>query len=81
MADKKIVDMTTGSPLRHILGFMLPTLVGYLFQQFYSVVDTVIIGRMLGQSSLAAVGATGSINFMIIGRIITMSRLTLYNRT
>ena len=67
MADKKIVDMTTGSPLRHILGFMLPTLVGYLFQQFYSVVDTVIIGRMLGQSSLAAVGATGSINFMIIG--------------
>ena len=67
MADKKIVDMTIGSPLKHILGFMLPTLVGYLFQQFYSVVDTVIIGRMLGENSLAAVGATGSINFMIIG--------------
>ena len=67
MTDKKTVDMTTGSPLKHILGFMLPTLVGYLFQQFYSVVDTVIIGRYLGEDSLAAVGSTGSINFMIIG--------------
>ncbi|MCR5103144.1 MAG: MATE family efflux transporter [Eubacterium sp.] len=67
MTDKKTVDMTTGSPFKHILGFMLPTLVGYLFQQFYSLVDTVIIGRFLGEDSLAAVGATGSVNFMIIG--------------
>lgn len=67
MTEKKTVDMTIGSPLKHILGFMLPTLVGYLFQQFYSVVDTVIIGRYLGENSLAAVGSTGAINFMIIG--------------
>lgn len=67
MANKKTVDMTMGSPFKHILGFMIPTLVGYLFQQFYSVVDTVIIGRNLGEDSLAAVGATGSLNFMIIG--------------
>lgn len=67
MADKKTVDMTNGNVLKHILGFMLPTLVGYLFQQLYSVADTVIIGRILGEDSLAAVGATGSLNFMIVG--------------
>ncbi|MCR4691935.1 MAG: MATE family efflux transporter [Lachnospiraceae bacterium] len=64
---KKTVDMTTGSPLFHILSFMLPTLVGYLFQQLYSMADTVIIGQYLGEDALASVGATGSINFMIIG--------------
>ena len=67
MTNKKTVDMTTGSPLKHILGFMIPTLVGFLFQQFYSVADTVIIGRNLGEDSLAAVGATGCLNFMVIG--------------
>ena len=67
MTNKKTVDMTVGSPLKHILGFMIPTLVGYLFQQFYSVADTVIIGRNLGEDSLAAVGATGALNFMVIG--------------
>lgn len=59
--------MTQGSPAKHIVGFALPMLLGYLFQQFYSMVDTVIIGQRLGVDSLAAVGATGSINFMIIG--------------
>ena len=59
--------MTVGSPLKHILLFMLPTLVGYLFQQLYNMFDTVIIGRFLGEDSLAAVGSTGSVNFMIIG--------------
>ena len=59
--------MTIGSPFKHILGFMIPTLVGFLFQQFYNLADTVIIGRNLGEDSLAAVGATGSLNFMIIG--------------
>ena len=67
MTDKKTVDMTVESPFKHIIGFLLPTLIGYLFQQFYSVVDTVIIGRFLGEDSLAAVGSTGAINFMIIG--------------
>ncbi len=67
MTEKKTVDMTIGSPFKHILGFMLPTLVGYLFQQLYSMADTVIIGRFLGEDSLAAVGSTGCMNFMIIG--------------
>lgn len=60
-------DMTMGSPMKLILGFAVPLLFGFLFQQFYSVVDTVIVGQFLGVKALAGVGSTGSLNFMIIG--------------
>ncbi len=60
-------DMTKGSPMRLILGFAVPLLFGLVFQQFYSMVDAVIVGHYLGVDSLAAVGATGSVNFLIIG--------------
>ena len=60
--------MTSGSTMKLILGFAVPLLMGMLFQQVYSLVDTIIVGRFLGVSALAAVGATGSINFLIIGR-------------
>lgn len=60
-------DLTVGSPLRLILGFTLPTLFGMLFQQLYNLVDTMIVGKLLGAQALAAVGATGSINFFVIG--------------
>ena len=62
-----VKDMTNGSPSRHILGFAIPMLFGMLFQQFYNLVDTIIVGKTLGVEALAGVGATGSINFMIIG--------------
>ena len=67
MAKSSTKDMTTGSPMKLILGFSLPLLFGFLFQQFYSVVDTVIVGQFLGMNALAGVGATGSVNFMIVG--------------
>lgn len=67
MAKSSIKDMTQGNPTKLIIGFAFPMLLGYLFQQFYSMVDTIIVGKWLGVSSLAAVGSTGSINFMIIG--------------
>ena len=67
MAKSEIRDMTTGSPFRLILGFAVPMLMGLLFQQFYSMVDTIIVGKYLGVSALASVGSTSSINFMIIG--------------
>lgn len=67
MAKDSTKDMTIGSPMKLILGFSLPLLFGFLFQQFYSVVDTVIVGQFLGMNALAGVGATGSINFMIVG--------------
>lgn len=60
-------DMTEGSPLKLILQFFIPMFFGMLFQQFYNMMDTIIVGKALGVNALAAVGATGSINFMIIG--------------
>lgn len=60
-------DMTNGSPMKLILGFSVPLLFGFLFQQFYNLVDTLIVGRFLGVEALAAVGSTGSLNFLIIG--------------
>lgn len=60
-------EMTKGSPMRLILGFALPTLLGLLFQQLYNVVDTMIVGQLLGADALAAVGATGSLHFLVIG--------------
>ena len=60
-------DMTTGSPMKLVLSFAIPLMFGNLFQQFYSMVDTIIVGRFLGTGPLAAVGSTGSINFLILG--------------
>lgn len=67
MAKGEGKDLTTGSPFRLIFGFAVPMLLGYLFQQFYNMVDTIIVGQCLGVTALAAVGSTGSINFMING--------------
>ncbi len=60
-------DLTTGHPLKIIFSFALPVFFGYLFQQVYNIVDTIIVGQFLGVDALAAVGATGSLNFFIIG--------------
>lgn len=60
-------DLTRGSPMKLILGFMLPLLLGMLFQQFYNMVDTMIVGKYLGPLALAGVGSTGSINFCVLG--------------
>ncbi len=60
-------DLTEGRPLKKIVMFALPMLFGVLFQQFYSFVDTAVVGRYLGAERLAAVGATGSVNFLVIG--------------
>lgn len=63
-------NMTEGTPAKLILGFAVPMLLGMLFQQFYSMVDSVIVGKCLGVNALAAVGSTGAINFMINGFVI-----------
>ncbi|MCH3920780.1 MAG: MATE family efflux transporter [Sphaerochaeta sp.] len=60
-------DLTEGRPMGLILSFLLPVWLGALFQQFYTVVDTIIVGKSLGVAALAAVGSTGSMNFMING--------------
>lgn len=60
-------SMTQGSPAKLVLFFTLPLLAGNLFQQFYNMMDTLIVGRAIDVSALAAVGCTGSIMFLIIG--------------
>ena len=63
-------DLTEGKPMKLILSFGIPLLFGFLFQQFYNVADTAIVGRFLGGDALAAVGSTGSVNFLVIGFVM-----------
>lgn len=60
-------DMTKGNPVKLILLFSIPLLIGNIFQQFYNMVDTIIVGRFVGVDALAAVGATGSMVFLVNG--------------
>lgn len=68
-----VKDMTTGNPTKLILGFALPLYIGNLFQQLYNLVDTLIVGRTLGVNSLAAVGSTGAIAFLVLGFIFGLT--------
>ncbi len=67
MARNKTQDLTVGSPMKLILSFMLPLTFGLLFQQLYSMVDTLVVGQTLGVDALAGVGSTGSVNFLVLG--------------
>lgn len=67
MARNSTHDLTVGSPMKLILSFMLPLTFGLLFQQFYSMVDTLVVGQTLGVDALAGVGSTGSISFLVLG--------------
>ena len=69
----KTVDMTRGNILRHILLFSIPMIIGNIFQQLYSMVDTIIVGRTIGMNALAAVGASGSLVFFVIGSAMGLS--------
>ncbi len=60
-------NMTTGRPFSIILKFMMPLFLGNIFQQFYNMVDAIIVGKFVGADALAAVGSTGTIMFLVIG--------------
>ena len=60
-------SLISGSPMKLILRFAFPVLLGMLFQQFYNLVDTIIVGKLLGANALAAVGSTGALNFLVLG--------------
>ncbi len=66
-------DMTSGSPAKLILKFSVPMLIGNLFQQFYYLIDSIIVGKVIGSEALAAVGATGSLVFLILGLTFGLS--------
>ncbi len=60
-------DMTTGEIMPVILRFTFPLFIGNIFQQLYSMADTIIVGRCLGAAALAAVGATSTVSFLLLG--------------
>ncbi|MBS5523044.1 MAG: MATE family efflux transporter [Clostridiales bacterium] len=66
-------DMTSGNAWRQIFFFSLPLLVGNVFQQLYSMVDTIIVGRFVSVKALAAVGSTGAISFLVLGFAMGMT--------
>lgn len=66
-------DMTQGSPLKIFIFFSIPLLIGNIFQQLYSMVDTIIVGRFVGVDALAAVGSTGSMFFLVNGMILGLT--------
>ena len=65
-------DMTQGKPLKLIIGFAVPMLIGNIFQQVYNVADTVIVGRFLGESTLAGVGSTGTLTYFLLALVSGM---------
>ena len=65
MEKKAVYSMTEGSPAKLLLRFTIPMLIGNLFQQFYNMVDSIVVGRFVGANALASVGATGSLNFLL----------------
>lgn len=68
-----VKDMTVGNPTKLIFSFAVPMLIGNIFQQFYSMVDTIVVGRFVGVKALAAVGVTGSLMFLILGFVMGLT--------
>ena len=66
-------DMTQGKPIKVLLGFTIPVFIGNVFQQFYNMVDAVVVGKFVGTKALAAVGSTGTIIFLIIGFLLGLT--------
>jgi len=73
MAKNLTNNMTIGDPTRLILKFSFPMLIGNLFQQLYNMVDAIVVGNYVGPNALAAVGATGALNFLIFSLALGLS--------
>ena len=66
-------DMTTGSPVKLLVSFTVPMLIGNMVQQLYTIVDSMIVGNYIGADALAAVGATGSVQFLFFSLCFGMA--------
>lgn len=66
-------NMTIGNPAKLLAGVAIPILIGSLFQQIYSFVDVIIVGRFLGEEALAAVGSTNNLTFFLLSLIFGLS--------
>ena len=67
-------DMTVGHPLKLLVSFALPLMLGNIFQQLYTMVDTIIVGQGVGVTALAAVGASDWLNWMVLGSVLGMAQ-------
>lgn len=67
VSSNSIHDMTTGSPVKLIIRFMIPMCLGNIFQQFYNIADSIVAGQFIGVDALAAIGSTGSLMFFVTG--------------
>ena len=70
MEKKYVCDMTKGNEMGLLLRFAVPMLIGNIFQQFYNMVDSVIVGKFVGANALGAVGSVGSLNFLFFSLCI-----------
>ncbi|MBE6937381.1 MAG: MATE family efflux transporter [Ruminococcaceae bacterium] len=66
----RVTDMTVGNPTKLLVGFALPMMFGNLFQQMYSLVDTLVVGRGVGVNGLSAVGSAGWLDWFFLGNIM-----------
>ncbi|SDA37614.1 putative efflux protein, MATE family [Butyrivibrio sp. INlla18] len=73
-SESKTQNMTSGNSFKQIVLFFIPLLWGNLFQQVYSLVDSIIVGKGISDKALAAVGASGTLNFLILGFVVGMTR-------
>ena len=77
MAKRIINDMTIGSPMRHIINFSIPMLIGNIFQQLYNIVDAIVVGKFVGHNALAAVGASTPLFFFLFSLTIGLTTGTI----
>ena len=63
----KVQDMTSGSPARLIMLFAIPLMLGNIFQQLYTMVDTIVVGQIVGVQALAALGAVEWVMWLVLG--------------
>ena len=68
-----VKDMTEGNPIKLIMSFAVPMLIGNIFQQVYNLVDAAVVGRYVGDNALAAVGSTGSMLLFLVAFAIGLS--------
>lgn len=73
MNSKYVQDMTKGNEMTLLIRFSIPMVIGNIFQQFYNMVDSIIVGKYVGKGALAAVGATGSLTFLFFSLCMGMS--------
>ncbi|EHI98646.1 MATE efflux family protein [Clostridium sp. DL-VIII] len=73
MSVKYVDDMTEGNEVSHIIKFTLPMLAGNVFQQFYNLIDSIVVGKYVGANALAAVGACGSLCFLFFSVCLGLS--------